>query len=148
MDDSFYKRLVITQSRTFEDPNYLNTIGSKVVIKPLSEAWELCVKKDLLLQRTMVIPTQQASSSQDVAADLLSGAIPESVDANAAGDLPSGEMPDAEEAEDLKTYHQVRDQRLKQRKKMWTCKNLKKTTRRRNSTRRANGGAWLRTRRR
>ena len=106
------------------------------------------MKKDLLLQRTMVIPTQQASSSQDVAADLLSGEIPESVDANAAGDLPPGEMPDAEEAEDLKTYHQVRDQRLKQRKKMWTCKNLKKTTRRRNSTRRANGGAWLRTRRR
>ena len=29
IDDSFYKHLVInTQSRTFEDPNYVNTIGS------------------------------------------------------------------------------------------------------------------------
>ena len=29
VDDSFYKHLVInTQSRTFEDPNYVNTIGS------------------------------------------------------------------------------------------------------------------------
>ena len=37
IDDSFDKHLVInTQSRTFEDPNYVNTIGSKV-IKPVGE---------------------------------------------------------------------------------------------------------------
>ena len=38
IDDSFYKHLVInTQSRTFEDTNYVNTIGSKVVIKPVGD---------------------------------------------------------------------------------------------------------------
>ena len=43
IEDSFYKHLVInTQSRTFEDPNYVNTIGS----------WE------------------QASSCQDATGDL------------------------------------------------------------------------------
>jgi len=73
LEDSFYKHLVInTQSRTFEDPNYVNTIGSKVVIKPLAEALELSVKKDLLLQRTMVIPADPASASQDASGDLTS----------------------------------------------------------------------------
>ena len=52
LDDSFYKHLVInTQSRTFEDKNYVNTIGSKVVIKPVGGMFELSVKKNNTLQR-------------------------------------------------------------------------------------------------
>ena len=76
----------------------MNTIGSKVVIRPLAETLELSVKMDLLLQRTMVHPTDLASSSQDFSADLPSGEIPESSDAIATGDLPSGEIPEASEA--------------------------------------------------
>ena len=54
IQDDFYKHLVInTQTRTFEDPNYVNSIGSKVVLKPLSETLELSVKRDQQLQRTM-----------------------------------------------------------------------------------------------
>ena len=60
LDDSSYKHLVInTQSRTFEDNNYVNTIGSKVVLKPVGEILELSVKKNKTLQRTMV-QTQHA----------------------------------------------------------------------------------------
>ena len=43
-----------TQTRTFEDVNYVNSIGSKVVIRPLAEAFEISAKKDLQLQRTVV----------------------------------------------------------------------------------------------
>ena len=43
IDDDYYKHLVInTQSRTFEDANYVNSIGSKVVIRPLSETRVFC----------------------------------------------------------------------------------------------------------
>ena len=50
IDDDYYKHLVInTQSRTFEDANYVNSIGSKVVIRPLSETLEFSAKKDLQL---------------------------------------------------------------------------------------------------
>ena len=46
-EDSFYKHLAINaQSRTFGDANYVNTIGSKVVIKPLGEILQLSVKKE------------------------------------------------------------------------------------------------------
>ena len=82
VDDSLYKHLVInTQSGTFEDPNYVNTIGSKVVIKPVGEMFELSVKKNQTLQRTMIVPQPgQSSPSKDV-----------------SGDLPPGEMPSWQE---------------------------------------------------
>ena len=93
-DDSFYKHVVInTQSRTFEDPNYVDTIGSKVVTKPLSEVLERSVKKDQLLQRAMVVPkSEQASSSQDATGHLSSGEAPEASDAHATGYLPPNQM--------------------------------------------------------
>ena len=51
VDGSFHKHLVInTQSPTFEDANYVNTTGSKVVIKPVGEITELSVKKERTLQ--------------------------------------------------------------------------------------------------
>ena len=55
--DSFYNHLVIkTQSRTFQDKNYVNTSGSKVVIKSVAGIMQLSVKKEQDLKRTMVIP--------------------------------------------------------------------------------------------
>ena len=63
LDDSFYKHLVInTQSRTFEDNNYANAIGSKVVIKPVGEILELSAMKNKTLQRTM----EQTQHAQDL----------------------------------------------------------------------------------
>ena len=94
IDDDYYKHLVInTQSRTFEDANYVNSIGSKVVIRPLSETLEFSAKKDLQLQRT-VMWKDLPSSSQDAmdTGDLPSGEIPESTEEAEAVDLPSGEM--------------------------------------------------------
>ena len=104
LDDSFYKHLVInTQSRTFEDKNYVNTIGSKVVIKPVGEILELSVKKNKTLQRTMV-QTQQAqdSSAMDESGDLSSDKIPEdSMEvAEPAEDLPPGEISTGEAKEE------------------------------------------------
>ena len=93
IQDNFYKHLVInTQTRTFEDANYVNSIGSKVVIKPLAEALELSVKRDQQLQRTMVHRDPVAEG------DSPSGEIPDATgDDVAEGDLPSGEIPDATE---------------------------------------------------
>ena len=94
IDDDYYKHLVInTQSRTFEDANYVNSIGSKVVIRPLSETLEFSAKKDLQLQRT-VMWKDLPSASQDAmdTGDLPSGEIPESTEEAEAVDLPSGEM--------------------------------------------------------
>ena len=94
IDDDYYKHLVInTQSRTFEDANYVNSIGSKVVIRPLSETLEFSAKKDLQLQRT-VMWKDLPPSSQDAmdTGDLPSGEIPESTEEAEAVDLPSGEM--------------------------------------------------------
>ena len=104
LDDSFYKHLVInTQSRTFEDKNYVNTIGSKVVIKPVGEILELSVKKMKTLQRTMV-QTQQAqdSSAMDESGDLSSDKIPvDSMEvAEPAEDLPPGEISTGEAKEE------------------------------------------------
>ena len=104
LDDSFYKHLVInTQSRTFEDKNYVNTIGSKVVIKPVGEILELSVKKNKTLQRTMV-QTQQAqdSSAMDESGDLSSDKIPEnSMEvAEPIEDLPPGEISTGEAKEE------------------------------------------------
>ena len=104
LDDSFYKHLVInTQSRTFEDKNYVNTIGSKVSIKPVGEILELSVKKMKTLQRTMV-QTQQAqdSSAMDESGDLSSDKIPEdSMEvAEPAEDLPPGEISTGEAKEE------------------------------------------------
>ena len=104
LDDSFYKHLVInTQSRTFEDKNYVNTIGSKVVIKPVGEILELSVKKNKNLQRTMV-QTQQAqgSSAMDESGDLSPDKIPEdSMEvAEPAEDLPPGEISTGEAKEE------------------------------------------------
>ena len=96
LDDSFYKHLVInTQSRTFEDNNYVNTIGSKVVIKPVGEILELSVKKNKTLQSTMVQSQHaQDSSAMDESGDLSSDKIPEdSMEAaEPTEDLPPGEL--------------------------------------------------------
>ena len=82
MNEDFYKHLVInTQSRTFEDAHYVNSIGSKVVIRPLVETFEISAKKDLQLQRTVVWQDLPSASP----------------DAMETGDLPSGEIPDFNE---------------------------------------------------
>ena len=94
LDDDFYKRLVInTQTHTFEDVNYVNSIGSKVVIRPLAEAFEISAKKDLQLQRTVVY-LDPPSASQDAldTGDSPSGEIPKSKEEAVAADSPSGEM--------------------------------------------------------
>ena len=94
IDDNFYKHLVInTQTRTFEDANYVNSIGSKVVIRPLAETFEISAKKDIQLQRT-VVWQDLPSASQDAVdtGDLPSGEIPESNEEAAAVDSPPGEM--------------------------------------------------------
>ena len=96
IDDSFCKHLVASaQSRTFEDPNYVNTIRSKVVIKPLAEALELPVKKDQLLQLTMVSKRGSGFVFSRCNWILPSGETTEASDANAVGYLPSGETPEA-----------------------------------------------------
>ena len=100
LDDSFYKHLVINaQSRTFEDNNYVNTVGPKVVIKPVGEILELSVKKNQTLQRTMV-QTQHAqdSSAMGESGDLSSDKIPEESMEVETGDLPSGEIPESQVA--------------------------------------------------
>ena len=94
IDDDFYKHLVInTQTRNFEDANYVNSIGSKVVIRPLAETFEISAKKDIQLQRTVVWqdPTSASQDAMDTG-DLPSGEIPESNEEAEAVDLPSGEM--------------------------------------------------------
>ena len=96
LDDEFYKHLVInTQSRTFEDPNYVNTIGSKVTLKSVGEMMELSVKKEKTLQRTMVVhEVEKGSSPMDTTGNLPSGETPEvSVKAEESTEhLPSGEI--------------------------------------------------------
>eukprot|EP00434_Breviolum_minutum_P028019 symbB.v1.2.024787.t1/scaffold2245.1/size172089/13 len=87
IQDDFYKHLVInTQTRTFQDPNYMNSIGSKVVIMPLAETFELSVKKTEQLQRTMV--------HHDIVSEGHSppGEIPEETPQLGTEDLPTGEM--------------------------------------------------------
>ena len=110
--------MINTQTRTFEDLNYVNSIGSTVVIRPLAETFELSVKKDLQLQRTMV-QVDPASASQDAIAtrDSPPGEIPEAKEEDATADSPSGEMAEQKQ-KFLNTYHQVRDQEQKLRKKM------------------------------
>ena len=84
--------MINTQTHTFEDVNYVNSIGSKVVIKPLAEAFEIS-KKDIQLQRTVVY-LDPPSASQDAmdTGDSPSGEIPESKAEAVAADSPSGEM--------------------------------------------------------
>ena len=106
LQDNFYKQLVInTQTRTFEDPNYVKFIGSKVVIRPLAETLELSIKKDQQLQRTMVV-TDPTPASQDavVAGDSPSGEVPEATEEPAVGDSPQGEMPMADETAEVPEY--------------------------------------------
>ena len=94
IDDDLYKHLVInTQTRTFEDANYVNSIGSKVVIRPLAESFEISAKKDIQLQRTDVWQ-DLPSASQDAmdTGDSPSGEIPEPNEEAAAVDSPPGEM--------------------------------------------------------
>ena len=102
LQDNFYKHLVInTQTRTFEDPNYVNTIGSKVVIRPLAETLELSIKKNQQLQRIMVQTDPQAEVA---AGDSPSGEIPEATEEPATGDSPSGEMPEADATAEVPEY--------------------------------------------
>ena len=111
LDDSFYKHLVInTQSRTFEDKNYVNTIGSKVVIKPVGEILELSVKKNKTLQRTMV----QSQHAQDSSAmdDLSLDKIPEdSMEvAEPTEVLPPGEISVGEAKEEDVEMEEVKEE--------------------------------------
>ncbi len=94
LDDSLYRHLLIDiQSRTFQDSNYVNTIGSKVVIKPVGEMMELSVKKNKILQGTMVFhQPEKATSSQVTSGDLPTGEIPEVMDAVSTEHLPTGEI--------------------------------------------------------
>ena len=113
LDDSFYKHLVInTQSRTFEDNNYVNTIGSKVVIKPAGAILDLSVKKNQTLQRTMV-QTQHAqdSSAMDETGDLSPDKIPEeSMEvAEPTEDLPTGEISVGEAKEEDVEMQEVKE---------------------------------------
>ena len=99
--DSLYQNLVTnTQSRTFEDETYVNTVGSKVVIKPIGEVVERLMKKEKALQRPMEITQpEKASSAQDVTGYLPSGEIPGVSTASTAGYLSSGKIPGAQAAE-------------------------------------------------
>jgi len=101
----------------------------KVVIKPLTEALELSMKKDLLLQRTMVFPADPASSAHADSGDLPPGEIPDSSDANLTGDLPSGEIPEASEANatgDLPSGEMPdAKEEAERKKKMWKWKHVK-----------------------
>ena len=118
LDDSFYKYLVINaQSRTFEDTNYVNAIGSKVVIKSVGEIFELSVKKNQTLQRTLVNPQpEQASSAMEVeSGDLPSGEIPESQVAESTEDLPPGEISvDEAKEEDVEMEEAKEDEEIPQ----------------------------------
>ena len=90
--------MINTQTRTFEGVNYVNAIGSKVVIRPLAETFEISAKKDLRLQCTVVL-LDPASASQDAMAtgDAPPGEVPEAKEEAVAADSPSGEMAVAEE---------------------------------------------------
>ena len=103
VDDSLYQNLVTnTQSRTFEDETYVNTIGSKVVIKPIGEVLARLMKKERTLPLPMEItqPEIKASSSQDVTGYLPSGEIPGVSTASTTGYLSSGsKIPGAQAAE-------------------------------------------------
>ena len=118
LDDSFYKHLVInTQSRTFEDTNYVNTIGSKLVIKPVGEILELSVKKNKTLQRTMVQSQHaQDSSAMDESGDLSSDKIPEdSMEvAEATEDLPPGEISVGEAKEEDVEMEEAKEEEIPQ----------------------------------
>ena len=94
IDDDFYKHLVInTQTRTFEDANYVNSIGSKVVIRPLAESFEISAKKDIQLQRTVVWQDLPSASPDAMdTGDTPSGEKPEPNEEAAAVDSPPGEM--------------------------------------------------------
>ena len=93
IDDDYYKHLVInTQSRTFEDANYVNSIGSKVVIRPLSETLEFSAKKTSTSENSYVEGSPPSSQDAMDTGDLPSGEIPESTEEAEAVDLPSGEM--------------------------------------------------------
>ena len=101
IQDNFYKHLVInTQTRTFEDTNYVNSIGSKVVIKPLAETLELSVKRSQQLQRTVTMVHQE----HVVEGHSPSGEIPDTTEEANAGYSPSGEMPVEEETAEVSEY--------------------------------------------
>ena len=114
IQDDFYKHLVInTQTRTFEDTNYVSSIGSKVVIKPLAETLELSVKRDQQLQRTMVHepdpegcspPGEIPEETAELAAQNLPSGEMSVAGGPFAGDLPSGEMPVKEEAAEVSEH--------------------------------------------
>ena len=66
----------------------MNSIGSKVVIRPLAETFEISAKKDLQLQRT-VVWQDLPSASPDA---MEPGDLPESNEEAVAVDSPPGEM--------------------------------------------------------
>ncbi len=57
VENSFYKHLVLEPyTGMFGDANYINTIGSKTMVKPLGETMQMSIKKEKFLQRTSVRP--------------------------------------------------------------------------------------------
>ena len=80
-------------------------LDPKLVIRPLAETFELSIKKDQQLQRTMV-QVDPASASQDAIAtgDSPPGEIPEAQEEAAAADSPSGEMAVADEVAEVPEY--------------------------------------------
>ena len=85
-DDSFYKHPAInTQSHTFANANYVNTM----VLSSLLEKFEA-----LYRERTNLAKHYGGSSPQNAAGYLPSGEIPEAA-ASVTGDLPSREIPEA-----------------------------------------------------
>ena len=71
----------------------MNSIGSKVVIRPLAESFDISAKKDIQLQRTVVWQDLPSASPDAMdTGDSPPGEIPEPNEEAAAVDLPSGEM--------------------------------------------------------
>ena len=119
MDEDFYKHLVInTQSRTFEDANYVNSIGSKVVIRPLAETFEISAKKDLQLHGRIFPQHHQMqwnletyrqvryqSNEEAAAVDSPPGEMTVEAAADVPEDLPSGKRSRTEaKEEDVEMY--------------------------------------------
>ena len=137
LQDNFYKHLVInTQTRTFEDPHYVNSIGSKVVIRPLAETLELSIKKEHQLQHhkmQLLLEThhQMRYQRQQRSVQLLLETHHQVRYQRQQSSLQLGTCHQARcqwqmrQQKFLNTYHQVRNQELKLRKKMWRWKHLK-----------------------
>ena len=128
IDDDYYKHLVInTQSRTFEDANYVNSIGSKVVISHFLKLSSFLLRKTFNFREQLcgrisphhrkmqwILETYHQVRYQNPLRKLKLWTYHQ-----VRWQWKQQQM-------FLKTYQQVRDQELKQKKKMWRWKKLKK----------------------